>query len=115
MTDRTNTKHPASPAWDEHVDETSRLISSTKVKGTKVLRPPMASNMGSGSTVRRGQDFRQGSLNAVMSFGGFLGIGERYHTRCPWGRAEIRTPAYGGLCRQHHARQARGRPEPCTG
>lgn len=62
-------------------DETDRLISSEKVEGTAVYD-------------RRGE--RLGTINhvmvdkytgqvayAVMSFGGFLGIGEQYHP-LPW-------------------------------
>jgi hypothetical protein len=62
-------------------DETNRLISSDKVEGTPVYNP---------------KDERLGKVHhlmidkytgqvayAVMSFGGFLGIGEKYHP-LPW-------------------------------
>ena len=63
------------------IDETERLIASDKVEGTAVYN-------GGGErlgTVRNFMvDKRSGQVAyAVMSFGGFLGIGESYHP-LPW-------------------------------
>ena len=62
-------------------DETDRLIASDKVEGTPVYN---------GSGERLGEvynfmvDKRSGRVAyAVMSFGGFLGIGQKYHP-IPW-------------------------------
>jgi sporulation protein YlmC with PRC-barrel domain len=62
-------------------DETDRLIASDKVEGTAVYN---------GSGERLGEvynfmvDKRSGRVAyAVMSFGGFLGIGQKYHP-IPW-------------------------------
>ena len=46
---------------------------------------------------------------AIMSFGGFLGIGEKYHP-LPWESLTYDT-ARGGLCGQRLARAARGRAD----
>lgn len=72
---------PASVIGGSAVDETARLISSDKVEGTAVFNR---------------QDQRLGSVHnfmvdkvtgqvayAVMSFGGFLGMGQSYHPM-PW-------------------------------
>ena len=72
---------PASVIGGSAVDETARLISSDKVEGTAVFNR---------------QDQRLGSVHnfmvdkvtgqvayAIMSFGGFLGMGEKYHP-LPW-------------------------------
>ena len=72
---------PASVAGGSAIDETARLISSDKVEGTAVFNR---------------QDRRLGSVHnfmvdkvtgqvayAIMSFGGFLGMGEKYHP-LPW-------------------------------
>ena len=62
-------------------DETSRLIASDKVEGTAVYNRK-------GEKLGTVQNFmvdkRSGQVAyAVMSFGGFLGIGEEYHP-LPW-------------------------------
>jgi hypothetical protein len=63
------------------IDETNRLISSDKVEGTSVYNRA-GENLGSIHTVMI--DKLSGQVEyAVMSFGGFLGIGERYHP-LPW-------------------------------
>jgi hypothetical protein len=72
---------PASFTGGSAIDETARLISSDKVEGTAVFNR---------------QDRRLGSVHnfmvdkvtgqvayAIMSFGGFLGMGEKYHP-LPW-------------------------------
>lgn len=63
------------------VHETDRLISSDKVEGTAVYNR-VGESVGSVYTVMI--DKVSGQVEyAVMSFGGFLGIGERYHP-LPW-------------------------------
>ena len=72
---------PAPVTGGSAIDETARLISSDKVEGTAVFNR---------------QDRRLGSVHnfmvdqvtgqvayAIMSFGGFLGMGEKYHP-LPW-------------------------------
>jgi sporulation protein YlmC with PRC-barrel domain len=66
---------------DVALDETNSLIASDKVEGTKVY-----STTGEhiGSIYNLMIDKRSGQVAyAVMSFGGFLGLGERYHP-LPW-------------------------------
>jgi len=63
------------------IDETYRLIASDKVEGTTVYGPD-------GETIGSIHNFMvdkwSGKVSyVVMSFGGFLGIGERYHP-LPW-------------------------------
>ncbi|MGE8941550.1 PRC-barrel domain-containing protein [Leptospira interrogans] len=63
------------------IDETSRLVSSDKVQGTEVYNPD-GENIG--SIYNFMVDKLTGRVEyAVMSFGGFLGIGERYYP-LPW-------------------------------
>ncbi len=66
---------------DEHVEETGALISAGKVKGTSVYNSA-GDDLGSIHDLllapRRGR-----VAYAVMSFGGFLGIGEKFHP-LPW-------------------------------
>jgi hypothetical protein len=62
-------------------DETFDLIASDKVEGTTVYNP-------AGDRLGTVHNFMVGKRNgkvayAVMSFGGFLGIGESYHP-LPW-------------------------------
>jgi hypothetical protein len=62
-------------------DETSTLISSDKVEGTAVYNRS-GDKLGSVHTLMI--DKISGNVTyAVMSFGGFLGIGDRYHP-LPW-------------------------------
>ena len=62
-------------------DETHNLISAEKVDGTAVYNP-QGDQMGHIKTVMINK--RNGRVAyAVMSFGGFLGIGEDYHP-LPW-------------------------------
>ncbi len=63
------------------VDETRRLIASDKVEGTSVYNPE-GESLGTIHTVMIDKVSGQVSY-AVMSFGGFLGIGEQYHP-LPW-------------------------------
>ena len=68
-------------ATKEHVEETPSLISASKVQGTSVYN---AAGEDLGSVHDLMIDKRSGEVAyAVMSFGGFLGIGERYHP-LPW-------------------------------
>jgi PRC-barrel domain len=74
------------------IDETSRLISSDKVVGTAVYNR-QGEHLGSVYNVML--DKRSGQVAyAVMSFGGFLGIGESYHP-LPW-RVLTYDPRAGG-------------------
>jgi hypothetical protein len=66
---------------DKHVHETGQLISAEKVRGTEVYNSA-DDNLGSIHDLMI--DKRGGRVAyAVMSFGGFLGIGEKYHP-LPW-------------------------------
>jgi sporulation protein YlmC with PRC-barrel domain len=66
---------------DEHVHETPQLIAAEKVRGTSVYNSA-GDNLGSIHDLMI--DKRAGRVAyAVMSFGGFLGIGEKYHP-LPW-------------------------------
>ena len=68
-------------AQDEHVRETHDLISAEKVIGTSVYN---ANGDDLGTIHDLMLDKRGGRVAyAVMSFGGFLGIGEKYHP-LPW-------------------------------
>jgi sporulation protein YlmC with PRC-barrel domain len=66
---------------DENVEETGALISAGKVKGTSVYNAA-GEDLGTIHDVMI--DKRSGRVAyAVMSFGGFLGMGEKYHP-LPW-------------------------------
>lgn len=65
----------------EKTDETHDLIGSDKVEGTKVYNPS-GEKLGSIDSLMI--DKRKGNVAyALMSFGGFLGMGEQYHP-LPW-------------------------------
>jgi hypothetical protein len=65
----------------EKLDETTSLISASKVTGTNVYNPA-GEHLGTVYDVML--DKRSGKIAyAVRSFGGFLGMGERYHP-LPW-------------------------------
>ena len=65
----------------ETLDENATVISANKVTGTNVYNTD-GDHLGEISDVML--DKRSGNIAyAVMSFGGFLGIGERYHA-LPW-------------------------------
>ena len=75
-------------------DETNRLISSEKVDGTAVYN---GGGQHLGSIHHLMIDKFSGHVEyAVMSFGGFLGIGESYHP-LPWGTLTYNT-SLGGYC-----------------
>lgn len=62
-------------------EETPALISSDKVEGTAVYNPD-GDKLGTVDSLML--DKRSGKVAyAIMSFGGFLGIGDRYHP-LPW-------------------------------
>lgn len=68
---------------DLQTKETHQLIASDKVEGTSVRRP---NGDKIGSIERIMIDKRSGRVAyAVMSFGGFLGIGEDHYS-LPWGK-----------------------------
>lgn len=69
-------------------DETGTLISADKVEGTSVMNPA-GKKLGTIEDVMI--DKRSGKVAyAVMSFGGFLGIGDRHHP-LPWGALKYDT------------------------
>ena len=73
-------------------DETARLIASNKVEGTDVYD---RSGEHLGEVYNFMVDKFTGHVSyAVMSFGGFLGLGERYHP-LPW-KALTYDPGQGG-------------------
>jgi sporulation protein YlmC with PRC-barrel domain len=70
------------------IDETTELISAEKVDGTAVYGRD-GNRIGSVKTVML--EKRGGKVaNAVLSAGGFLGIGEKYHS-IPWSKLEYDT------------------------
>lgn len=74
------------------VNETDRLIASDKVEGTAVYD---RSQQRLGSIHNVMLDKYSGQIGyAVISFGGFLGIGESYHP-VPWKRLNYDTAAGG--------------------
>jgi hypothetical protein len=80
VSDRSTLSTPDSSA-DVAVSETLQLISSDKVGGTSVYDPE-GNSLGSIYTLMI--DKISGRVAyAVLSFGGFLGIGEHYHP-LPW-------------------------------
>jgi hypothetical protein len=80
------------PSGEVATDETLNLISADKVVGTTVYNR-MSDNLGSVYAVMINKLNGQVAY-AVMSFGGFLGIGESYHP-LPW-RALNYDPKMGG-------------------
>ena len=72
---------PDSMIGGSAIDETARLISSDKVEGTAVYN---RQEQKLGSVHNFMVDKVTGQVAyAIMSFGGFLGIGEKYHP-LPW-------------------------------
>jgi hypothetical protein len=72
----------------EHMDETTALISAGKVTGTNVYNT-RGDELGEVHDVMI--DKTSGKIAyAVMSFGGFLGMGEQYHP-LPWGTLKYDT------------------------
>jgi sporulation protein YlmC with PRC-barrel domain len=88
------------------VNETDRLISSDKVEGTAVYSRA-GESVGSVYTVMI--DKVSGQVEyAVISFGGFLGIGERYHP-LPW-KALTYDTSLGGYVADVSREQLEGAP-----
>lgn len=91
---------------DASIDETHRLIASNKVEGTAVYNPD---GEHIGSVYNFMVDKISGKVSyAVMSFGGFLGIGERYHP-LPWDTLKYH-PNYGGYVVNVSREQLEGGP-----
>lgn len=75
-----------------HTHETSTLIGADKVEGTKVYNPN-GDHLGEIHEVMI--DKVSGNVAyAVMSFGGFLGLGQKYHP-LPWSALKYDTNAEG--------------------
>ncbi|MCC5969180.1 MAG: PRC-barrel domain-containing protein [Pararhodobacter sp.] len=90
----------------EAIDETLRLIASDKVEGTNVYN---LEGEHVGSVHNFMVDKVTGKVSyAVMSFGGFLGIGERYHP-LPWDTLKYDT-GYGGYVVNVSREQLEGGP-----
>lgn len=90
------------------LDETARLIASNKVEGT-----PVFSRDGErlGSVYNFMVDKVSGQVAyAVLSFGGFLGLGERYHP-LPWA-AMTYSPELEGYVVDVDPRALEGAPNP---
>jgi len=79
-------------ASDVSRNETGALIAATKVKGTAVY-DSAGERIGTVDDVMLEKVSGQVAY-AVMSFGGFLGIGEKYHP-LPWDRLEYDTDMEG--------------------
>ena len=90
-------------ATDTKIDETHRLIASNKVEGTAVYN---RQGEKLGSVYNFMVDKRSGKVEyAVMSFGGFLGMGDSYHP-LPWSvltydtsQAAMSSTSTSGYCR----------------
>ncbi|WP_293865367.1 PRC-barrel domain-containing protein [uncultured Alsobacter sp.] len=81
MPDPHQLAHDAGRRGELPIEETERLIAADKVEGTGVYDRD-GHSLGTVSTVMI--DKLTGKVAyAVMSFGGFLGLGERYHP-LPW-------------------------------
>ena len=93
------------------VDETNRLISSDKVAGTAVY-DLAGDKLGSIYTVMIDK-FTGQVTYAVMSFGGFLGIGDRYHP-LPWKALNYDT-SLGGYRVDVNREQLEGAPSYASG
>jgi PRC-barrel domain len=104
----TNTTTTAAGAGGAGVnaDETDRLIASDKVEGTAVYNRA-GERLGSVYNVMIDK-FSGQVAYAVMSFGGFLGIGERYHP-LPW-RALTYDTGLGGYVVDVTREQLEGAP-----
>ena len=82
------TNTPASATRIDERRETQALIASDKVEGTPVRR---SDGEKIGTIERVMIDKRSGKVGyAVMSFGGFMGLGEEYYT-LPWGVLKYNT------------------------
>ena len=87
-----STSNPGTGAGEAAIEETADLIASDKVEGTAVYN---RQDEAIGSVYTLMIDKFSGQVAyAVMSFGGFLGIGERYHP-LPWKALDF-DPRLGG-------------------
>jgi hypothetical protein len=78
---RVNSKEDVMSPDNTTIEETNRLIASNKVEGTAVYN---RQGEKLGSVYNFMVDKRSGKVEyAVMSFGGFLGMGDSYHP-LPW-------------------------------
>ena len=90
----------------ETLDESANVISASKVTGTNVYNTA-GESLGEINDVMI--DKRSGKIaNAIMSFGGFLGIGEQYHP-LPWATLKYDT-RQGGYVVGITAHQLKGAP-----
>jgi len=87
-------------------DETGKLISADKVQGTAVY-DAAGERLGTIDSIMLGKQSGRVAY-AVMSFGGFLGIGERYHP-LPWNVLTY-DESKGGYNIQHSADDMRRAP-----
>ncbi len=86
--------------------ETTSLIAASKVNGTSVYNQ-LGDSLGSIYDVML--DKRSGQVGyAVLSFGGFLGMGEKYHP-LPWNRLTY-SEQHGGYVIDLDKRQLEGAP-----
>src|ERR671910_130233 len=105
MSDATTTSTTTGGAGVD-TDETDRLIASDKVEGTAVYNRA-GERLGSVHNVMIDKYSGQVAY-AAMSFGGFLGIGERYHP-LPW-RALTYDTGLGGYVVDLGREQLEGAP-----
>ncbi len=106
MTDYSRTSTTGTTTGDVATDETDRLIASDRVEGTAVF-----DRQGErlGTVLNFMVDKYSGNVAyAVMSFGGFLGIGERYHP-LPWEKLDYDT-SLGGFVVDTDRSQLEGAP-----
>ena len=97
-------RNAGSPSWNS--SETADLIAADKVHGTAVYGGS-GERLGTIDSIMIGK--RSGQVAyVVMSFGGFLGIGERYHP-LPWNVLSY-DAARGGYCVGHSADALRAAP-----
>ena len=91
---------------DVNKSETGSLITASKVEGTSVYNAK-GESLGSIHDVMLNK--RSGQVSyAVMAFGGFLGLGEKYHP-VPWNKLTY-NEAYGGYVIDLDKRQLEGAP-----
>jgi len=91
---------------DVNKSETGSLIAASKVNGTSVYNPKHES-LGIIHDVMLNK--RSGQVSyAVMSFGGFLGMGEKYHP-IPWKKLTYHE-GYGGYVVDLDEKQLQGAP-----
>ena len=106
MTDQDRTGTAGMITDNVAIDETDRLIPSNKVEGTAVYN---RQGEHLGEVYNFMVDKYSGQVAyAVMSFGGFLGIGERYHP-LPWKKLDYDT-SVGGFVVDVDRSQLEGAP-----